>query len=244
MRSLLICCLLVTTLPVSAAGVDAIGDAYDIKSGELLYTEFHSTGTDADGAIMRTEYKDPAGALLGQRKVTYADGRVQSYRLQQPRVERTESMARQAQSIAAEIESYGKSKQKALRSENLDEVVIDAGFSNFIQRNWSTLLNGESAQLNFASIAQMDIVRLEIGKSKKQPQNDAGMIMFDMTPANRFFKLLVAPVRVGYYTQDRSLAYYRGISNIKDPSGENYKVEIKFRRDQEPESAAPENVVN
>ena len=58
--------------------------------------------------------------------------------------------------------------------------------------------------------------------------------MFKMTSANALFRLLIKPVQVGYYRDTRQLAFYQGVSNLKDIDGDNFNVEITFENGQLP----------
>lgn len=212
---------------VQAIQHDLNGKVYDIKTKELIYTEEHRVIKEDGLDVMHSLYIDTNNKQIGTRKVVFENDRVNQYELQQAHIDYRETVGRNDNKINIAESDQGKQKEKSVTTKGINHVVIDAGFSNFIVRNWDQLLDGKTLKFNFASPSQMNVVKLQV-KQAKTASGDTDNIMFNMTAANPFFKLLMTPVKIGYNAQTKQLAYYRGISNLQDENGDYYDVEITY----------------
>ncbi|RBP53627.1 hypothetical protein [Arenicella xantha] len=229
--------LLVATLvsiEVHAAQPELIGKVYDIQTQALLYQETHSF---AD-TTLKTSYTDASGNVIGQREVQFKpNGQVNAYQLTQQAAAITESVERKQQSIDMSVSAAGKQTQQEIDISQDDEVVIDAGFSNFLLRNWQNLLAGKKVTTRFASTAQMDLIKVQLNQVDPQTSSLAdngdttGIVMFQMRLANPLIRWLISPIEVGYYADTKQIAYYQGASNLSKASGEHYgDVRVIFER--------------
>jgi len=236
MSRLLLPILLFLSLPAVANVQTLVGTAVDTKSGETVYTETHRFIERNGQRVMQSTYTTPERQTLAQREVVYQGDKVTRYQLNQPDALLAELIERDLDSLKIKVDGK-KSRAKTVNARRSDEVVIDAGFSNFIVRNWDQLASGEPQKFYFASTAQLDLVRLQVKKTKRQPE-DAEFVLFEMTAANPLIRALMTPIKVGYYPEQKQLAYYRGISNLRDEKGETFDVEITFPRVSESENLA------
>lgn len=216
---------LVFMMATVSAQANMVGNAYDIKTKQLLYTERHSTGMEGQQQVMRSTYLDPQGEVIANRTVTYSDDKVSHYQLQQSSINYTESIHRNDGSIEISVTENIEKGAKTNSINNAEEVVIDAGFSDFIVQNWDELLQGEPIKFKFASTSRMDIVNLQVRFDEQLDDT----VMFSMTAANPFLRMLLTPISVGYTTDSKELAYYKGVSNLQDEDGDYYDVEIRFQ---------------
>jgi len=222
-------CLLIilaySSQPLFAIDINSTGNAYDISTEQLVYTENHSTLVKEDGKHqLLSIYRDPKGDEICKRSVLFKNGKVVEYILRQSSARYSESVIRTRDSIEISINNSARIKQKIIPVEENSEVVIDAGFSPFIVRNWAALMAGETLKFNFVSVSRMSIVGLQISKTAQSEKT----IEFAMTASNPIIRMLMTPIIVKYSVGDKQLAYYKGVSNLKDSQGENYEVEISF----------------
>lgn len=206
-----------------------IGHAIDLETGESRYIEEHRFFEKEGRQVMRTRYRTADNIDIASREVLYDNQRVASYQLNMHNIAYEEAVDRKDGEILIRVNAE-QSVQKSLPVDSDREIVIDAGFNEYILRNWASLIDGEKAIFDFASTAQLDIVRLQVTADEKLSTDQ--IQMFSMTAANPIIRLLMKPIKAGYFKDSKQLAYYRGISNLKDDSGDAYKVEISFANKQ------------
>jgi hypothetical protein len=206
-----------------------VGNAVDLETGATLYFEKHQFEMVDGKRVMRTSYVTPSEKQLGARDVFYQGDRVARYQLKLNNVAYSESVNRDRASINIRVDTDS-TKERTISIDRDQEVIIDAGFNEHILRKWGSLKDGERIVFDFASTAQLDVVRLQVTQDKDLSTDN--IQMFSMTAANPFIRLLMKPIKAGYYKDTKQLAYYRGVSNLKDDNGEAYKVEITFENNQ------------
>ena len=209
-----------------------LGRVYDSDSGKPIYIEEHRIVARTGGALLTSRYYGVDESLIGEREVAYEGDRVAKYTLQQAQLGLQESIERTEQGIRITATKEDGLKTVLVPIDEPERVVIDAGFDDFIVREWNRLASGRTIKFPFASTGQMDVVNLQIKRiDHKDPLlADARKLRFEMTVANAFLRLLVTPITIEYYADTKELASYRGISNIKDAQGENFDAYIEFER--------------
>jgi hypothetical protein len=230
-KSTLTALLLMICADLQAA--ELVGEAVDINTGDPLYTEKHDFSTIEGQRALTTTYLTPDNQIKASRTVRYDGDNVVQYRLTLNNIDYQESVRREGNSLSFEVDNPDeKPKREALEFDANKDPIVDAGFNDYLLRNWEALTAGERVTFYFASTAQMDLVRLQVTLDEKMSNDE--MAVFSMTAANPFFRLLVEPVKVGFYRDSRQLGYYRGVSNLKNDAGKAYDVEITFENNQLP----------
>ena len=223
--------LVVAVFSQQLNAAELIGKAVDLDSGVPLYTERHVFAVSTGEGTLRSSYLTPGDEKFASRVVQYANNDVVEYRLEQSNIDYSERIERRGDELTIVVDKADtspKTEQLFLRAGV--EPVIDAGFNDYLVRNWDSLLKGERLRFQFASTAQLGLVKLQVNLDKRLSDNQ--IAVFSMTAANPVFRLLVEPVKVGFYRDSRQLAYYRGVSNLKDENGKAFDVEITFENNQ------------
>jgi len=225
----LVCLYLVLMLSSHAHAIqsDLDGHVYDSNTNQLIYIEKHRVSSVDGRHVMTSNYLDIEDNQIATREVVFEDDLVTEYKLSQPQIEYQEFISRGDNKIEMTEIDRGQVRQTNIRETHLQQVVIDAGFSNFIVRNWDQLLSGSKLKFKFASPSQMKAINFEV----KLASNVDGVLLFNMTVANPLIKLLIKPIKVGFNETTKELAYYKGISNLQDSQGKYYKVEIKYKKE-------------
>jgi len=211
------------------------GKAYDTKTNTLIYKEEHHYEIVQGETVMNSTFTDVNGDTIAERVIEYQDHKVRSYKLKQEQINYQESITRNNSAVQFE-ERDGQKIDKEEVSISSD-IVIDAGFADYITQNWDSLTSGETLKFDFASVSQMDMIKLQVKMtdmkktSAKNYLADEEVVMFKMTLASPILKMFIKPIEIGYYKDSKQLAFYKGISNLKDLNGKQYSsVRIEYSK--------------
>ena len=220
----------VSTIPPCLSAGAYIGEAFDKRTEQLLYTEYHYPNPNDNLNPLTEEvlYINPQGTLLVKkqldfsRSLTYPDYSAIDYRT---------GLNEGAKYLKDRIEVfYQKSKVaskkvKDLKIASKSPLVIDAGFDHFIRQEWTSLTEGKSVPFFYASAAEQKLVKFKLKKTKETQQE----VSFSMSLANPLITWLLAPIQLTYEKNTRRLKTYEGISNIQDNTGKNFHVRINYQ---------------
>ena len=198
--------LLAAAAAVTAAEpADIVGDAFDLETGELLYTERHFCGVDFLQCTV--EYSDANEQLIASKSVDYG---------------------RSLQAPALFVQDFRRTTETRLETDVDPELVVDAGFDNFVRSRWDTLEQGDRIGFPFLIVgrdAPLDMVARSVGDSDCAMEELCLQVELD----SWLLRMVVPPIQLTYDREQRRLLRFRGISNIRDPDGKNLKVDIRYR---------------
>ena len=103
-----------------------VGSAYDRDSQELLYSEYHYCSTDA--LQCKVEYIDDSDELITHKILDYS---------------------RSLNSPELFVKAYRKEEDQRLAVSDIEDVVVDAGFDNFVRSRWDDLAGGTAVIFPF-----------------------------------------------------------------------------------------------
>ena len=112
------------------------------------------------------------------------------------------------------------------------DLVVDAGFDNFVRSVWIQLEAGTEVKFPFLVVGLNDPVNM----TALRTESDACTAMelcLEVNLDSWFLRLLVAPIELSYSLQDKRLLRFSGISNIKGDKGESLDVDILYRYNNE-----------
>ncbi|MDJ0778709.1 MAG: hypothetical protein QNJ85_12655 [Gammaproteobacteria bacterium] len=215
-----------------------VGEAFDLESNELLYRETHCVigSEDAREVI----YQNDAGDLIAHKRVDYRSGEFTPSFVQQNFYSRERievamddgrvlmSVRDEAQPEAVEVSSDA--------PEPGTQVVIDAGFDYFVRNHWDELVSGEIKEFAFPFAARSSLVDLRIRRFGCSYESETDQC-FRLELSNWLYRMLAAPIELGYDATDRRLTRYRGLSNIGDGKGNGQVVDIRYDYDNVPAQA-------
>lgn len=207
------------------------GYAYDMESGQLMYTERHQRELMPDGSQrLQTSYVDARNQPFAERNIIGDDERgVTKFVMRDQRIGYSEKATRNDRVIElTKTERQEGTQRESLSDENVQDVVIDAGFNDYLTRNWDRLLSGETMRFRFANVDRLSLIKLQLKHVGTRVEKGFRIEAFEMNAANFFIRLLLTPISIQYYAEKRELFRYEGISNVKDEKGDNYEVRIEF----------------
>lgn len=203
------------TEAVSASALEGphvIGHAVSPESGQLLYIEIHDCRIDPLSAelsevLCEVVYEDANGALIARKNLDYTAA------LQAP---------------ALSVVDYRTGVSHDVGAQEDPDVVVDAGFDHYVRKRWGELLSGRTIRFPFLVVdrdkpLQMKAEAVDVNECAEE------QLCLEISLDSWLLGLVVDPIRLTYDRQTRRLQSFRGISNIKDSSGNSQSVEIVYR---------------
>jgi hypothetical protein len=216
----------------------AIGEARDLKSDEFLYREIYCANGNPDE--MEVIYRNEEGSLLAHKLLDYSSGPTTPSFVQQnfyssEVIEVDLEAGNVTMSVLDAVNSEPK-KASSTQTDGTIPVVIDAGFDEYIRRNWDSLLAGDKKRFLFPFAERDKLVELRIKKAACSYPSETHQC-FKLELSNWFIRMLVSPIELGYDPELQRLMRYRGLSNIGDGKGNGSVVDIRYDYQQVPELA-------
>lgn len=229
----------VKALSVSSAQI--VGTAYASNgSGEILYKEYHFrpeakrwqvvyktvdgvTGGAIDGEIIADK-----SLQFGEQMATPAFT-LHDYRFGEvfaAEVTVTENGGEQL------VLQRGKSNEpdiKRIDNDDDQNIVIDAGFDEFIRQNWQPLLAGDTVRFEFAYPKRLTTLSLQVQLNSDFPVDTDGDTYFRMIPSSGFLRLWVDPIYLSYQKSNQRLRSFHGVSNLYSSSREAWPVTLHYQ---------------
>jgi len=219
------------------ASAHVIGEAFDLKSDDFLYTETHCGIGEISSEVI---YQHSDGSLLAHKQLDYQSGAATPSFVQHniQANEKVEVSFNQKEVSMSVTDSANKEIEKISPVIDIDSnpLVIDAGFDVFIRGNWDKLVSGKTLEFQFPLASRSSLVSLQVKPSVCSYATETDQC-FALEPANWFFRMLASPIELGYDADLARLTRYRGLSNINDESGKGLIVDIRYRYQASPGTA-------
>lgn len=198
---------LMVLLPISAMATNlrVSGAAYDLEGGSLLYSEQHYCSVNV--LSCRVDYVTPEGELIARKEIDY------SANLQAP---------------ALLISDFRKGSEKRLDFSAESELVVDAGFDNFVRMQWERLVEGEPVTFPFLVPGRDQPLAMR-AVAGGEPTCGSRQLCLRVELDSWFLRMAVPPILLTYDRESRRLQRFRGISNIRGEQGNTLKVDIQYR---------------
>ena len=187
----------------------------------VLYREQHWLRSVGDRPVERLVlYLCPDGQAFGRKQVDYRRSTAApAFRFDDSRSGYSEGLRDEhGPEVFFRPGDGGAEKSAALRSKQL---VVDAGFDEFIRSRWQTLMTDEPVALDFALPGRQQSVGFMVRRIGPARIAGESAWVFRL----RIGGLLgwVAPhIDVAYGQQSRRLLRFEGVSNIRDDSGRKH----------------------
>jgi hypothetical protein len=225
-----------------ACAADATFEGYarEPDSGALLYVETHfvwDAGTPRESRIVL--YRCARGRQpFARKELSYAQERsAPSFDFEDARSGFREGLRREA-GVAFVSASAGADGPR--RSARLDAraLVADAGFDEFVRANWDALERGDVLLAPFLVPSRLDRVQFRVRKQSTAQVGGAEASVIRLSVAGPL-GWFVADIDVVYRNQDRRLASYSGVTNIRDANGRTLTARIDFPDEARHDDAPP-----
>lgn len=211
-------------LPANADPVyQALGEARDIKTGNLLYTEQHRR----NGIDHVVNYFLPDGKLIVTNKQNF------QYSPYVPTIEQTDLRDNERSGLLREDDGwvlYNNDQRETVKND--DPLVASAGFDTFIRQHWDYLSKGQAIDFDFVvpqsmMLAPLRMVKIDCKKADISRVTE-NYLCLEVTPSSLFFSFFFDPIEVAYDKDSRLLMAYRGLTNLNNSRGDAYEAEIFY----------------
>ncbi|MGQ0801447.1 MAG: hypothetical protein ACT4NL_15220 [Pseudomarimonas sp.] len=214
-----------------------IGEARTLE-GKPIYEEHHLVRfVDGQPAERLVTYRCPDGQAFARKQVDYGTPLfAPTFRLQDQRFGYVEGFAKgdafvQAGSAAAE-------EREAINAGA--NLVVDAGFDEFVRQHWDELQAGKSVGLEFLVPSRLSAYKFKLRKIRSETMFDAPASVFQLAVSG-LLGWFADPLEAGYRDSDRRLMHFQGLTNIRQTLDSNIVAQIRFpptREDVNPTDTA------
>lgn len=213
--------------------ISYIGEAYSLDDPDiLLYREEHTLSLQEGKPVKRqVNYYSAEGELIASKENWYRSSPTQpDFILTDFRTdyrEEAKSTETSNTNTLTLILTENQETEQTQLTEFDYELVIDAGFDDFIRQHWDALLAGKTIPFSFASVARQTSVNFEV-EAQNPEQSDATNLKLEMTLRSSLLSWLMSPIKLEYDRNTQSLMRYRGLSNIQNNNGNGQEVDIRY----------------
>ena len=225
-----LCLGLALSVPVSAQIVTYQGIAYDPDdSAEVLYRESHYLLLDDRGQEQErwVLYRCPEGPAFARKRIDHrSDPLRPSFELYDARLNYTEGLQNGPDRDLVYVQDGDEGRQsEALRL--TEQAVADAGFDQFVRLNWDTLQRGDKLRFDFLVPSRLSVLSFKVQKTHTHTVDGQPASVFRLGLSG-VLGWFVSGIDVTYRDSDRQLLEFEGLSNVRDPDGDNYVARIVF----------------
>lgn len=220
------------------------GEALNPKSGAVVYREFHFC--DKQSISCQVKYEDSNGTPIIEKELDFSsnaiapdfeqlDLRTGRFIASEQQGDYTLFSVSQSRLVETYVEGQivkpDDAKNRTLLTPS--QLVIDAGFDNFIRQQWDGLVTGDKTEFEFALPSRGTAIPMQIKPSSDvQCQRlTAGQNArcFQLQPKSALFRVFLKPIQLAYDKESRKLLAFKGLSSIKDSSDNAQVVLIRYR---------------
>jgi hypothetical protein len=215
------------------------GTATDLHSHEFLYAEQHvlasRNGRLAERVVL---YTCRNGTPFARKTVAYVNSLAPDFELDDASNGLVEGIKSSGGQREVFFRAAANDAEKTKVLPNVPGLVADAGFDEFVRANWQALSADQTLSIRFLIPSRLEDMSFRIGELAATQAEGVPVDVFRLKLGG-FFGWFLPGIDVYYGTQDRVLIRYVGISDLRNSSGDNMKVDITFNpHDRKPASAA------
>ncbi len=211
-----------------------IGEARSL-AGKAIYEEHHLVRFVGEQPAERlVTYRCPDGQAFARKQVDYGTPLfAPTFRLEDQRFGYVEGFAKGEAFVQA-------GKAAAEEREAIDagaNLVVDAGFDEFVRQHWDELQAGKSVGLEFLVPSRLSAYKFKLRKIRTETIFDEPASIFELAVSG-LLGWFADPLEAGYRDSDRRLMHFQGLTNIRQTLDSNIVAQIRFPPTREETSPA------
>jgi hypothetical protein len=133
----------------------------------------------------------------------------------------------EAQSRIVYFRASATDTEKSAPVPHVDGLVSDTGFDEFVRRNWSPLMSGGPVTLRFLVPSRLQDYAFQAQHLRSAAVDGVPAELFRLRLSG-FWGWLLPGIDVSYSASDHQLVRYEGLSDLRNPAGDNFKADIDF----------------
>lgn len=193
-----------------------LGKAYERNTGAYLYSEQHFCSEQR--LLCTVEYSNAAGEVFAQKLLDFRQSLV---------------------GPSLVMSDYRNQKEISIPAGQSENLVIDAGFDNFVRSSWNELDDGKQISFPFLPAGFDKPLDMRALRSEKI-DCDPKQLCLDIELDSWLLAMIVDPIELSYSRSNKRLLHFSGVSNIKDEDGETQSVDIHYEYLEEVIALDPE----
>jgi hypothetical protein len=204
------------------------GEAVARHGDRFLYGERHvlryQGGRVTERAVL---YTCRNGTPFARKLISYVDATAPDFLLE----DRRSGVREGIRSTAAGRQVFSRDSAAAAERDGplpgVPALVADAGFDEFVQRNWTRLVGDEAVQMRFLVPTRLTDYAFQVQRLRHEEFHGMPTEVFRLRLSG-FWGWFLPGIDVRYDSAQRTLLHYDGVSNLRDAAGDNFKVDIDF----------------
>ena len=205
------------------------GRATDPASGRALYSETHLVQRDNGRMVTRVVlYQCADGTTFARKKVDYTNAMTApEFELIDARDGYREGLRRQHGQAFAFVKPTAQAAESVEPVASDGTLVADAGFDEFVTRNWVALIAGQTLPMDFVVPAKGDTYGFRLTRQTQTVIGGLPAIVFRMRLGG-LLTLFAPHIDVAYGLAAHNLLRFEGITNIRSSDGRQMVARIDF----------------
>ena len=197
------------------------GVARDPSSQAELYREQHWVRSEGGRTLERLVlYRCPDGIAFGRKQVDYRHSTVApEFRFQDQRSGYLEGLARRGATPTVFFRPGAGAAEKSMGLPS-PQLVADAGFDEFVRRQWLPLVAGKAVPLDFAVPSRLESLGFTARRVGEATVGGERAYIFRLRLGG-LLGYVVPSIDVYYGQQSRRLLRFQGLSNLRGDDGRN-----------------------
>ena len=204
------------------------GYAYDVSGENLLYTETHQERYENNSIVSDTvTYKDTAGDIIAEKTVDYTGNTTMpDFKLVNYVTGHQESANKAISELTITFSKNSQARQESKQIPLPDIGIIDAGFDQFVIKNWEALIQGATLVRKMLIPSMTQFIEFRIYQNAIDVEKQRRILKVE--PNSFLFRFLGDPLLLEYDMEQPRLLTFKGTSNMRDEKGNNLQVSISF----------------
>ena len=194
------------------------GIARNPRTATEMYREQHWIRREGEQPVERLVlYRCPNGSAFARKQIDYRPSVLApNFMLDDHRAGYREGLRRSPGPAVF----YRDNSRTPERSVSVDsaQLVVDAGFDEFIRKQWAPLLAGKSLPLNFAVPSRLRSMSFSVSRAGEGQIAGEKSWLFRLKLTG-LLGLIAPAIDVSYGQQSRRLLRFEGMSNLRDDAG-------------------------
>jgi hypothetical protein len=214
------------------------GTAVDVQSRAFRYGErdvlAYVDGRLAERVVL---YTCRDGTPFARKTVSYVDSFAPNFTLE----DASDGMREGIRGTGGERQVFFREAPAAAEKSGalppVAGLVADAGFDEFVRARWQPLTGDRTVTMRFLVPSRLNDMAFKVQQTRSDRVDGVPVDVFRLKLAG-IIGWILPGIDVYYSVPDRELLRYVGLSDLRDASGDNMKVDITFNpSDRHPASA-------